>query len=361
MYDADYDKYLNELKEEAENAGFTVKDSGKKAQYEDGMQRDDPTGKPKFGLMWPKGVPYEEQLIYRVAMHYMHGGQKYGDRNWETSCTEKSLDAHEEALWRHFTKFYAGVEDGEDHAAAIVWNINAVLLTRRNLKLKQTETAPNPFPALPCASEEVISSDLGDGVTMEIDPSERVPEWAKHSAKCCNSPVYSSLPFTLNDGCGKGLAASKSLTDDEAEAALKAYHPKPYIFPYIGLDTASTGKYHQKEILADNYAEAKFIFDDWLSRAPKYPAFPDPDPVAPKMDADLEWSQGDVLEEIREDKDDNHPFCWVYQSAGDIWRYKYREGSPSPESAMSSKKLFATYGPLVCTKGSHTGRTVGGA
>src|ERR1700743_2663695 len=68
MYDADYDSYLEEMKEEGRAAGFTVKDSGKKARYDDGMQRDDPTGKPKFSLMWPKGVPYEEQLIYRVAM-----------------------------------------------------------------------------------------------------------------------------------------------------------------------------------------------------------------------------------------------------------------------------------------------------
>lgn len=211
MYDADYASYLEDLREEAKllelktpamDAGhppdFVVRDSGSKAQYDDGMQRDDPTGKPKFRLMWPKGVPYEEQLMYRVAMHYMHGGITYGDRNWEKSSTEKSLAAHEEALERHFHKFLEGVEDGEDHAAAVVWNINAVLLTRRNIKLKKQESV---FPENLMPGEEVFKS---------------------------------------------------------------------YIFPYVGGDSASTGRYCAKEIRAENYEAAKREFDLWERKQPFY-------------------------------------------------------------------------------------------
>lgn len=270
MYDADYASYLENLREEAKllelktpamDAGhppdFVVRDSGSKAQYDDGMQRDDPAGKPKFSLMWPKGIPYEEQLMYRVAMHYMHGGEKYGDRNWEKSCTEESLAAHEEALWRHFTKFCAGVEDGEDHAAAIVWNINAVLLTRRNIKLKKPDSV---FPENLMPGEEVLlREDLGDGVTM--GELKKPPEWAKHSAKCCDGPVYSSLPFTYSDGCGKGAVTSAPLELDPF---------KSYLFPYVGATTAATGQYHQKQIRAENYQKAQQLFDDWYSKQPFY-------------------------------------------------------------------------------------------
>lgn len=113
---------------------YTVKDSGSQAEYEDGMRRDTTEGKPRFDLIWPEDVPYDEQLLTRVAMQYYRGGLKYGDRNWEKSSTEKSLAHHVSALLRHTFKFIAGVEDGEDHAAAIVWNVNAVLVTRRNIK-----------------------------------------------------------------------------------------------------------------------------------------------------------------------------------------------------------------------------------
>lgn len=114
--------------------GYTTKDSGKTSEYASGMRRDTQEGKPKFRLLWPKGVPFEEQLITRVADLYARGAVKYGDRNWEKSCNAEDLAHHEEALERHFHKFLEGVEDGEDHAAAVVWNVNAVLLTRRNMR-----------------------------------------------------------------------------------------------------------------------------------------------------------------------------------------------------------------------------------
>jgi hypothetical protein len=116
---------------------FVTRDSGDKAVYADGMQRDTSEGKPKFGLMFPKGVAYEDQLLTRVAGLYARGGEKYGDRNWEKSSTEESLAHHEEAFWRHAVKFFLGVNDGEDHAAAVVWNINAIELTRRNVLKNQ--------------------------------------------------------------------------------------------------------------------------------------------------------------------------------------------------------------------------------
>ena len=120
--------------------GYVTKDSGEKAVHSDGVQRDTQKGKRLFTLMFPKGVPMAQQLIVRVADLYTRGAEKYGDRNWENSKSQDTLDHHEDALWRHFMNFYFGIEDGEDHAAAIVWNINAVELTRRNLKTAEDGT-----------------------------------------------------------------------------------------------------------------------------------------------------------------------------------------------------------------------------
>jgi hypothetical protein len=145
MYDADEQAFYDEQDaayRERHPDEFEVRDSGKKAVYSDGNQRDDPAGKPRFDLLYPRGMEYEETLLYRVAMHYMRGGQKYGDRNWEKSSTEESLLAHETALHRHFTKFALGIEDGEDHAAAIVWNLQAILYTRWRLKQRIDASVP---------------------------------------------------------------------------------------------------------------------------------------------------------------------------------------------------------------------------
>lgn len=151
MYDPVFDSDAQEP--EAAAGEFTISDSGQQASYSDGMRRDTTEGKPNFDLMLPEGVSYEETLLYRVAMHYTRGGQKYGDRNWEQSSTPDSLQHHRSALWRHFVKFMTDVQDGEDHAAAIVWNVNAILLTQRNIARKQPDSQGLELPLLvPCDS-----------------------------------------------------------------------------------------------------------------------------------------------------------------------------------------------------------------
>lgn len=136
MWGYDEERGLSKY-ERVSEFNYVTKDSGKKSEYGDGMVRDTTEGKPQFPLLFPKGVPYEDQLITRVAELYMRGGIKYGARNWEKSRTEESLAHHEDALMRHVIKFLIGTEDGEDHAAAVVWNVNAVDLTRRKIQEKE--------------------------------------------------------------------------------------------------------------------------------------------------------------------------------------------------------------------------------
>lgn len=133
MYDADYENYRQELKEEYEQE-FVLKHGDEMSHHSDGVVRDTTKGKVKFPLVFPKGVAKKDQLFWRVAMLYTTGGERYGDRNWENSEGEDTLAHHEEALWRHFMSFYFEEDTEEDHAAAIVWNINAVELTRRKIR-----------------------------------------------------------------------------------------------------------------------------------------------------------------------------------------------------------------------------------
>lgn len=168
---------------------YITKDSGKMATYEDGMRRDATEGKPKFGLMFPKGIPYEEQLITRLAALYARGAEKYGDRNYEKSSTEESLAHHEEAFWRHAVKFFLGVDDGEDHAAAVVWNINAVELTRRNIRKAGdtvTEKERDSVPSTPVLALRDHQNDYwkpnGDGTfNCWIDGNRSIDS----GLKCC--------------------------------------------------------------------------------------------------------------------------------------------------------------------------------
>ena len=45
-----------------------------------------------------------------------------------------------------------------------------------------------------------------------VEARRKPPEWARYSARCCRSPVYSTHPFTFNDGCGAGGVAATEVT-----------------------------------------------------------------------------------------------------------------------------------------------------
>lgn len=108
---------------------YVTKDSGKRARFNSGMQRDTEDGKPRFDLMLPLGVPYEEQFITRLAALYARGSVKYDDRNWEKADSEVEMNRMKSSAFRHFMEWMAG-EDDEDHAAAVAFNLNAYETTK---------------------------------------------------------------------------------------------------------------------------------------------------------------------------------------------------------------------------------------
>lgn len=101
---------------------YETKDSGERAQFESGMQRDTQSGKPRFDLTQPKGVPFEEQLLTRFARLMGRGAEKYTERNWEQASGQEELDRFLASAFRHFMQWYHGERD-EDHAAAVMFNL----------------------------------------------------------------------------------------------------------------------------------------------------------------------------------------------------------------------------------------------
>lgn len=108
---------------------YGVKDSGARAEFANGGQRDTQDGKPRFDLLYPLNVPFDHQLMTRFAVHMAHGASKYDDRNWEQFSDQEALDRARSSAARHFAQWLTGEQD-EDHAAAVIFNIMAVEYVR---------------------------------------------------------------------------------------------------------------------------------------------------------------------------------------------------------------------------------------
>lgn len=116
-----------------EFARWETKDSGVRAEYQSGMVRDSQEGKPRFDLISPLEVPYEKQLLTRWASLMARGAVKYGDRNWEKGNGTEELERARASAFRHFLQWYFGEVD-EDHAAAVLFNIQAAIFFETKLK-----------------------------------------------------------------------------------------------------------------------------------------------------------------------------------------------------------------------------------
>lgn len=110
---------------------YETKDSGKRQDYNSGMVRDLQDGKPDFSLILTD-QPYTDQLLTRWAALMERGATKYGRRNWQLACSEEELDRFKASAFRHFMQWITG-EDDEDHAAAVLFNINAAEYVRGKL------------------------------------------------------------------------------------------------------------------------------------------------------------------------------------------------------------------------------------
>lgn len=109
-----------------------MKDSGDRQTYESGMVREPSADKPRFDLLVPEGIPYEDQILTRFALLLGKGAHKYSERNWEQANSMEEVDRMKASAFRHFMQWYTG-EDDEDHAASVMFNIMAAETTMHKL------------------------------------------------------------------------------------------------------------------------------------------------------------------------------------------------------------------------------------
>lgn len=120
---------MNECKIKHKILDGVLKDSGDRETYGSGMVREPSAEKPRFDLCIAEGVPYDQQILTRFAQQMAHGAEKYSDRNWEKANSKQEVDRMKESAFRHFMQWFCDETD-EDHAAALLFNIMAVEMTR---------------------------------------------------------------------------------------------------------------------------------------------------------------------------------------------------------------------------------------
>lgn len=113
---------------------FTVKDSGVREKYRSGMVRDVTTDKIDYSLV------LDGPMFKRWAQHLTLGAKKYSKRNWMKASGQEELDRFNESALRHFIQWFYG-DKGEDHAAAVFFNINSAEYVKEKLKEKSTKNS----------------------------------------------------------------------------------------------------------------------------------------------------------------------------------------------------------------------------
>ena len=128
-------------------AGFVTRDSGGRVEFPTGVRRDVESGKPRFDLVCPLGVAFDDLMLTRWAALMGRGAEKYGDRNWEKAETAEEFERFRSSAFRHFMQWMCGARD-EDHAAAVLFNIQGAEYVRDRIAGKRaatlTDAAPTP-------------------------------------------------------------------------------------------------------------------------------------------------------------------------------------------------------------------------
>lgn len=113
---------------------YETLDSGAREEYTSGMVRDTEKGKPRFDLILPVNLPYEDQMLTRWANLMARGAEHYGDRNWEKANGNAEWQRYLSSAFRHFMMWMYGPSDGEDHAAAVFFNITAAEYVQHRMR-----------------------------------------------------------------------------------------------------------------------------------------------------------------------------------------------------------------------------------
>ncbi len=101
----------------------TIKDSGKRQEFNTGSVRDTREGKGRYDLL-------PTRALARVAKHFEAGALKYGDGNW---LKGQPLSRYMDSALRHAFAHLEGKRD-EPHLDAAIWNLLALSETMERVK-----------------------------------------------------------------------------------------------------------------------------------------------------------------------------------------------------------------------------------
>ncbi len=121
---------------------FETKDSGARVDLANGMVRDVSDGKIDYTLL------LDGPLFKRWAELLARGAAKYGKRNWCKSfesppgaAREETRARFRESAMRHFFQWLEG-DRTEDHAAAVLFNLNGYEALRETDERRAREAVP---------------------------------------------------------------------------------------------------------------------------------------------------------------------------------------------------------------------------
>ncbi len=110
---------------------YVVKDTGERQSFSSGMVRDVQTGKIDY---WRSTTG---PMFKRLAIHLTKGATKYPDvapltPNWTLAAGHEELTRFKQSAFRHFMQWFWD-ENDEDHAAAVIFNINGAEYVKEKL------------------------------------------------------------------------------------------------------------------------------------------------------------------------------------------------------------------------------------
>lgn len=134
-----FEKQMQEARE------YEIKDSGQREKYSSGAMRDTEEGK----LDWSNLFVHLEPMGTRYVQHMTKGRKKYPDPepgvpNWTLfEATPEMLARTLRSFDRHVKAYRMGLTD-EDHAAAIIFNLNLAEKIREALDADSRPSVGSP-------------------------------------------------------------------------------------------------------------------------------------------------------------------------------------------------------------------------
>lgn len=119
---------------EIEGTEFEIKDSGARTEFAGGMVRDVEDDKIDWTLV------FDGPMLKRYAEHLTKGAKKYAPRNWMKASGPEEYARFKRSLLRHLVAYLNGETD-EDHAAAVIFNLNGMEYVSGKAKIVVTRSS----------------------------------------------------------------------------------------------------------------------------------------------------------------------------------------------------------------------------